>query len=151
LFQAQTFLPIEGSEAIEKQLADISQGDGIAARDAFQGYLLYQGSQKAIDRTGVAEIADAGEKFGGGDFATGLSLEAALSVVGAEVCLDTHDEHAASPALCVDVTAKGGLIFFLLHLGLRVSRGEAGDRRKVGGSIDRRRRREHISEVRGAA
>jgi len=130
-FQAQGLFPIEGAEAVEKQLADTGERNGVVARDAFQGDLLHQVSQKAIDRAGVTEIADTGEKFGGGKLAPALSLETALSVVGAEVRLDAHDQHAASPTLCVDVTAKGG---FLLVFGVAIQpqrgRSTAQDRRQ---------------------
>ena len=84
-FQTQILLSIDSAEAIEKQLADISERDGVAARDAFQSDLLNQISEKAIDRGGVAEVGDGGEEFGCGGFASALALQAALSMIGAEV------------------------------------------------------------------
>lgn len=82
-FEAQRVFSIDGAEAIEKQLADISQSDGVTARDVLQGDLLDEISEKAIDRGSIAEVADAGEEFGGGGFASALGLQAALSVVDA--------------------------------------------------------------------
>ena len=99
---------------LRKQLADISEGDGVAARDAFQSDLLDEVSEKAIDRGGVTEVADAGEKLGSGGFASALSLQAALSVMGAESCRGAHDEHTAAMTPSVDMTAEGRLIGFSL-------------------------------------
>ena len=96
-------------------MADISERDGVAARNAFQGDLLDKISEEAIDRGGIAEVADACQELGGG-FASALSLEAALSVLGAEARSGTHDEHTAAAALGVDMAAERGLGFCCLGL-----------------------------------
>ena len=108
LFQTHTLLSIERAEAIEKQLTDIGQRDSVATRDALQGDLLHQSSEEAIDRSGVAEVANTRKKLGRGGFASALSLQVALSMMGAEVCVDAHDQHAAAMATPVNMAAKSG-------------------------------------------
>lgn len=44
------------SEAIEQQLTDIGERDGIAAWNALQGDLPDQGAEKTVDGGAIAEI-----------------------------------------------------------------------------------------------
>src|SRR5580704_2829347 len=89
-FHAQRFLSIDSTEAIEQQLADVGECDGVAARNAFQSDLPNQGAKKTVDCGGVSEIGAASKELLGG-FADALVLQAAL-VVGAEGFIGRLDQ-----------------------------------------------------------
>src|SRR5260370_37533127 len=128
-FQAQRFLSIDSTEAIEQQLADIGERDGVAARNAFQSDMPDQGAKKTVDRRCVSEIRAASEEFLGG-LADALVLQAAL-VGGAESSIRRLDQHAAAPSLGIYVLAKGR--FVLRCWGLRLRRVEIGSWGEAGG------------------
>jgi hypothetical protein len=71
--------------AIQDELGDIGQGDGIAARNAPDGDELKEIAEEAIDRGRVGKIGDRGEEFGGGGLAGAVAPEEFLSMVGAKV------------------------------------------------------------------
>ena len=52
-------------EAIEEQLGNVSQGNGVAAGDAFAGELLDEITEEEIYGTGRGEVTDVAEKVGG--------------------------------------------------------------------------------------
>src|SRR5260370_31715307 len=104
-FQAQRFLSIDSTEAIEQQLADIGERDGVAARNAFQSDLPDQGAKKTVDRRCVSEIRAASEEFLGG-LADALVL--ALGMMSAEGFFRGHDKHTAAMAASVDMAAELG-------------------------------------------
>src|SRR5260370_34947645 len=106
-FEAQRFLSIDSTEAIEQQLADIGERDGVAARNALQSDLPDQGAEKAIDRGGVSKIGAAGEELLG-CFFFALLLQATLLVMDAEARCLGHDEHTAAMAASVDMAAELG-------------------------------------------
>jgi hypothetical protein len=101
-------LAIEGGDAVEEELGDVGEGDGVAASDAFMSELLDEIAEEGVDATGGSEISDVVEKLVGGGFvlaAPGFHLLA--NVMGAEGGVGIGREHLASPAFAVDVLAGG--------------------------------------------
>jgi len=60
-------LSLHGREAIEEQLGNISQGNGVTASDTFAGELLDEIAKEEIHGAGGGEIIDIAEKVGGED------------------------------------------------------------------------------------
>jgi hypothetical protein len=59
---------LQRRKAIEEQLGDVSEGNRVAAGDAFAGELFNEISEKEIDGSGGGEILDVTEEVGGEDF-----------------------------------------------------------------------------------
>jgi hypothetical protein len=118
------FLSIDSTEAIEQQLADVGECDGVAARNAFQSDLPNQGAKKTVDCGGVSEIGAASKELLCG-FADALVLQAAL-VVGAEGFIGRLDQHPAAPSLRIYVLAEGRFVLGCLGLWLEDEVGSRG-------------------------
>jgi hypothetical protein len=73
-------------EAIKEQLAEIGQGDGVAAGDAFAGELFDEIAEEEIHGIGGGEVFDLAEKLGGEGFGIegGTLRFETVYVVGAE-------------------------------------------------------------------
>ncbi len=95
-FQQQLVLSIGRAEAIEQELTDVGECDGVAARDALQRNLPDESTEESINRFRVIELGSAGEKLGRGDFMSALALKPALLVAGAKIFMWTHDDHVAA-------------------------------------------------------
>ena len=115
------------SEAIEKQLTDIGERDGITARDALQRHLPDQGAEKTVDCGAIPEIGAGSKEFLSG-FAYALVL--AQCVMGAEGPFPGRDEHAATPTLGINMVTLGRLA--CLSLGLQLHGREVGALGDVG-------------------
>jgi hypothetical protein len=99
---------IERGDAVEEELGDVGEGNGVAASDAFMSELLDEIAEEGVDATGGSKISDVVEEFVGGGFvleAPGFHLLA--NVMGAEGGVGISGEHLASSAFAVDVLAGG--------------------------------------------
>ena len=81
---AQKLSAVVRGLAIQDELGDIGQGDGVAARNAPEGDHLGEVAEEAIDRGRVAEVGDGGEEFGGSGLSGALAIAEAAGVEGAE-------------------------------------------------------------------
>ena len=61
-------LAVEGSEAVEEQLGNVGQGDGVAAGDTFAGELPDEIAEESVHGGGGGEVFDVAEEFVGGGF-----------------------------------------------------------------------------------
>lgn len=114
--------------AIQDELRDIGQDDGVAAGNAPEGDHLGEVAEEAIDGGCIAEVVDGREKFGGNGLSGAVAPEEFLSVMGAKVCRQLgqvtisaikarteslfgwSNEHAAAVAPCVDMLAAVEII-----------------------------------------
>ena len=64
-------LSVQGGQAIQEQLGDVGEGDGVAALDAFGGKLLKEIPQEEIDGISGGEVLDGAEQLCGDDFGIG--------------------------------------------------------------------------------
>ena len=110
-------LSLQGREAVEKQLGNVGQGNGVAAGDAFAGELLDEIAEEEIHGAGGGEVVDVAEKFGGEGFRVdrwNAGSETA-GVVGAERrardavrgTMILVDQHVAALAFGANVLAVG--------------------------------------------
>jgi hypothetical protein len=78
---------LQGGEAIEEQLGNVCQGNGVATGDAFAGELFDEIAEEEIHGTRCGEILDVAKKVGGKDFGLhdGNGDAEPVSVVGAEL------------------------------------------------------------------
>ena len=76
----------QSGEAIEEQLGNVSQGNGVATGDAFAGELFNEIAEEEIHGSRSGEILDVAKKVGGKDFGLhdGNGDAKPVSVVGAE-------------------------------------------------------------------
>jgi hypothetical protein len=115
------FFPQRG-KAIEKQLAKVGQGDGVAASDAFSGKLFDEIAEEEIHGVGGGEVYDLAEKlgskgFGIGDgilrFALGKMVRAKrgtfLSIRGTMILVNQHVATLAARILVL--TLGFGVVF----------------------------------------
>jgi hypothetical protein len=79
-------LPIERTDAVQKELREISQSDGVTAGDAFASELFDEIAEEEIHGTGRGEVIYVAEKVGGEDFRFDGRCGSAetIGVVGAE-------------------------------------------------------------------
>ena len=61
-------VPVHRGEAVEKQLAEVSEGDGVGAGDALADDLLDQVAEEEVHRLGRGELVDGGEEVSGNRF-----------------------------------------------------------------------------------
>jgi hypothetical protein len=106
MFGAEFFL--QRREAIQKQLAHVSDGNRIAALNAFAGELDDEVAEKLINGSGGGEVIERAEKLGGEGFGIGLRDDVMCEMVLAERIVIGSDEHAATTAAGVDVIALIG-------------------------------------------
>ena len=57
---------VHGGDAAEEELADIGDGDGVEAGDAFAGELADEVAEEGVDGVGGGEVFQVAEEFGGG-------------------------------------------------------------------------------------
>jgi hypothetical protein len=113
-----------GGLAIQDELGDIGQGDGVAAGNAPESNHPGEIAEEAIDGGCVGKIGDRGEEFGASGLAGAVAPEEFLSMVGAKVrrqvgqvtigaraegLLGRSDKHTAAVASGVDMLAT---VFF---------------------------------------
>jgi hypothetical protein len=94
--KAEHCLAIACAQTIEKQLADVGEGNGVATRDALQRDLPDESSEKSKDGFGVIQVLGAGEEFSRGGFTSELSSETALRVISAKLGGGIHYQHIAA-------------------------------------------------------
>ena len=120
-FGAEEFAAVGGAKAIEQQLADVGEGDAIAARNALEGDLLQEIAEEAIDGGRVGEVCGRGEQFGRGGFGIALPVNGAMGVegakpfdfnarrrsaIGGEVRRAGEDWHAAAMTASIGIAAQ---------------------------------------------
>lgn len=99
---------VHGGDAAEKELADVGDGDGVEARDAFAGELTDEVAEERVDGVGCGEVFHVAEQFGGDVVAMPLVLlfEQA-GVMGAQFQIGNRGVETAVMAAAVDVAARG--------------------------------------------
>jgi hypothetical protein len=101
-------LAIERGDAVEEELGDVGEGNGVAASNAFMRELLDEIAEEGVDATGGREISDVVEEFVGGGFVLeSPRFHLLANVMGAEDGVGISGEHLASSALAVDVLTGG--------------------------------------------
>jgi hypothetical protein len=108
---------LQGREAVEKQLGNVGQGNGVTAGDAFAGELLDEIAEEEIHGTGGREVLDVAEEVGGEGFGidcwntgpetvgvVGAERRARGSVRGTVILVD---QHVAALAFRADMLALG--------------------------------------------
>ena len=102
-------VPVHGGDAAEKELADVGDGDGVEARDAFARQLTDEVAEKGVDGVGRGEVFHVAEQFGGDVVVMALVLLfEQTGVVGAQFQIGNGGEEAAVVAAPVDVAATSG-------------------------------------------
>ena len=99
---------VHGGDAAEEELADVGDGDGVEARDAFAGELADEVAEERVDGVGGGEVVQVAEEFGGDVVVMSLVLffEQAC-VMRAQFQIGNGGEEAAVAAEPVDVAAAG--------------------------------------------
>ncbi len=100
---------LDSRKAVEKQLTNISEGNGVAASDALTGELRDEVAKKSVDGIGGREITNASKEFGGGGFGVG-TVRVGLAQAGvaeAQTGTGVQDGQAAAAPVQSDVTAAG--------------------------------------------
>jgi hypothetical protein len=97
---------VHGGDAAEKELGDVSDGDGVEAGDAFACELAEEVAEECVDCVWGGEVGEIAEEFGGGVVVMSLVLffEQA-GVMGAQFQIGNDGEETAVLAAPVDVTA----------------------------------------------
>jgi hypothetical protein len=113
------FVAVEGGHAAEEELADVGDGHGVAALDAFAGELADEVAEKRVDGVGCGEIGHVAEEFGGGGVvATLFTLLFLASVMGAQFQIGNGGEEAAVLVAAVDVAARSESLYIFYTGGL---------------------------------
>jgi len=120
-------LLLHGGKAVEEQLADIGEGDGVRTGDALADELLDEIAEEEIDGIGGGEILDAAEKFVGDGFGVGggAATVSQLEMAEAEAGGRVRDRQATT------ATIHGGVGAAILGSGPRRDGGAIG---RAGGS-----------------
>ena len=100
-------LAVESGKAVEKELGEVAEGDGVAAGEAFAGKLADQIAEEGVDGVGCREVVDAGEEVSGEGLGIGLCGLGFAEVVGTEAGGGVRG-HAAAVVASVDVGAVTG-------------------------------------------
>jgi hypothetical protein len=101
-------LAIERGDAVEEELGDVGEGNGVAASDAFVSELLDEIAEEGVDATGGREISDVVEEFVGGGFVLAAPrFHLLANVMGAEGGVGISGEHLAASTFAVDVLTGG--------------------------------------------
>jgi hypothetical protein len=97
---------VHGGDAAEEELADVSDGDGVEARDAFARELAYEVAEERVDGLGGGEIGEIAEEVVGVFIVETLaSLVVLASVMGAEFQIGTRSGKTALLAAAIHVVA----------------------------------------------
>ncbi len=113
------FVAVEGGHAAEEELADVGDGHGVAALDAFAGELADEVAEKRVDGVGSGEVFQVAEEFGGGGVVKALLTQLLLAgVVGAEFQIGNGGEEAAVLVAAVDVAARSESLYIFYTGGL---------------------------------
>lgn len=104
--EAEGVTAVEGGDAAEEELADVGDGDGVEARDAFTGELADEVAEERVDGLGRGKVFHALEEFVGGGVVIALVAFLKLAgVMGAQFQIGNCGEETAVMAAPVDVTA----------------------------------------------
>lgn len=96
----------DGRKSIEKELAHVGLGHGVAAVNALAGQQLEEIAEKDVDGVGAGEVLEIAEKFiGDGFFLLARFHDAEMEMIRAKRSLGIGYEHAAAMAASVDVLA----------------------------------------------
>ena len=100
------FVAVHAGDAAEEELADVGDGHGVAAVDAFAGELADEVAEEEVDGLGGGEVFQVAEEFGGGFIEVALFAVLGLAcVVGAQFQIGNCGEETAVTAEPVDVAA----------------------------------------------
>jgi hypothetical protein len=98
---------VEGGVAGEQELADVGDGHGVAALDAFTGELADEVAEKGVDGIGSGEVGQVAEEFCGVFIVLLLLAVLELAcVVRAEFQIGKGREETAMVAAPIDVAAR---------------------------------------------
>ncbi len=110
-------LSLQSREAVEEQLGNVGQGNGVTAGDAFAREPLDEIAEEEVHGTGGGEVIDLAEKVGGENFGIdrGNGGSETVGVVGAERwalgavrgTMILVDQHVTAVAFGADVLAMG--------------------------------------------
>jgi hypothetical protein len=96
--------------AVQEQLGEIAEGDGVPAAEAFVDKLLDDIAEKGVDGLRVDEVLEALQEVLGEGFALFLAVPERLAgVKWAKQGTGKSDEHVAAVAFDVEVLAKRSL------------------------------------------
>jgi hypothetical protein len=108
-------LSLQSGKAVEEELGNVGQGNGVAAGDAFARELFDKIAEEEIHGLGGGEVIDLAEKVGGEEFRvdSGNGGSETIGVVGAErrargsvrETMMIVDQHVAAIAFRADVLA----------------------------------------------
>jgi hypothetical protein len=100
---------VHGGDAAEEELANVGDGDGVEARDAFARELADEVAEKCVDGFWGRKVGEVAEEFVGVSIVETLaSLTVLACVMGAEFRIGTRSGETALLAAAIHVAATIG-------------------------------------------